>query len=80
MDRWILICGKKNGNYYLLEINPRFVGTYLHAYDAGIDFDKLIENNVNGIKNRECFNCYEESVLMMMYDAVVVVPSEKTCK
>lgn len=85
--KWFKFCGpldmdlwKKNGNYYLSEINPRFGGAYLHAYGAGIDFVKLIENNVNSIKNRECFNCYEEGVLMMMYDAVVIVSGEKTYK
>lgn len=37
--------------YYLSEVNPRFGGTYLHAYDAGVNFIPLIENNINGIKN-----------------------------
>lgn len=62
----------KNGQYYLSEINPRFGGAYLHAYGAGVDFVKLIENNVNGVTNRPCFNNYEEGVVMMMYDSVVI--------
>ena len=62
----------RDGNYYLSEINPRFGGAYLHAYGAGVDFVKLIENNVNGIANEPCFGNYEEGVVMMMYDSVVV--------
>ena len=37
----------KNGEYYLSEINPRFGGAYLHAYGAGVDFIKLILNNIH---------------------------------
>lgn len=61
----------KNGQYYLSEINPRFGGAYLHAYGAGVDFVKLIENNVRGVANEPCFGNYEEDLVMMMYDGVV---------
>ena len=44
MDFWY-----KDGQYYLSEVNPRFGGAYLHAYGAGVDFFKLIQNNMNGI-------------------------------
>lgn len=62
----------RNGQYYLSEINPRFGGAYLHAYGAGVDFVKLIENNVKGIINEPTFGNYEENVVMMMYDSVVI--------
>ena len=62
----------KNGEYYLSEVNPRFGGAYLHAYGAGVDFIKLIENNLNGIQNKPVFGDYEEGVVMMMYDSVVI--------
>ena len=62
----------RNGQYYLSEINPRFGGAYLHAYGAGVDFVKLIENNSKGIENEPCFNNYENNVVMMMYDSVVI--------
>ena len=58
--------------YYLSEINPRFGGAYLHAYGAGVNFIKLIENNLNGIENKPSFGDYEEGVVMMMYDSVVI--------
>lgn len=62
----------KDGTYYLSEINPRFGGAYLHAYGAGVDFIKLIKNNLNGIENRPVFGAYEENVVMMMYDSVII--------
>lgn len=68
----------KNGQYYLSEINPRFGGAYLHAYGAGVDFVKLIENNVQGVENKLCFGDYEENVVMMMYDSVVIQKIENS--
>lgn len=62
----------RDGVYYLSEVNPRFGGAYLHAYGAGVDFIKLIENNVNGVENPVNFGDYQEGVVMMMYDSVVI--------
>lgn len=62
----------KDGKYLLSEINPRFGGAYLHAYGAGVDFIKLIENNLKGIENIQHFGDYDEGVVMMMYDSVVI--------
>ena len=45
----------RDGVYYLSEVNPRFGGAYLHAYGAGVDFIKLIENNLKGIVNKPQF-------------------------
>lgn len=67
MDLWY-----RNGEYYLSEVNPRFGGAYLHAYGAGVDFIKLIEKNLNGETNIPDFGNYEEGVVMMMYDSVVI--------
>lgn len=62
----------KDGEYYLSEINPRFGGAYLHAYGAGVDFIKLIVNNINGIENPVNIGDYDADVLMLMYDDVVI--------
>lgn len=62
----------KNGEYYLSEINPRFGGAYLHAYGAGVDFIKLILNNIHEKENISEIGNYDEDVLMMMYDDVVI--------
>lgn len=62
----------RDGEYYLSEINPRFGGAYLHAYGAGVDFFKLIENNLHGNINPANLGNYDEGVVMMMYDSVVI--------
>jgi carbamoyl-phosphate synthase large subunit len=62
----------RNGEYYLSEVNPRFGGAYLHAFGAGVDFIKMIRNNVNGIANEPEFMQYEENIAMLMYDSVVI--------
>ena len=62
----------KDGEYYLSEINPRFGGAYLHAYGAGVDFLKLIINNIHGIENNSIIGDYDEDIIMMMYDEVVI--------
>lgn len=67
----------KDGEYYLSEINPRFGGAYLHAYGAGVDFVKLILNNINGVENEPNIGQYEDDVIMMMYDDVVIIKKSK---
>ncbi|MCD8039676.1 MAG: ATP-grasp domain-containing protein [Lachnospiraceae bacterium] len=63
----------QDGEYYLSEINPRFGGAYLHAYGAGVDFPALIYNNVKEKKeNAARIGEYDEGVVMMMYDSVVI--------
>lgn len=72
MDLATWISFIKDGEYYLSEINPRFGGAYLHAYGAGVDFIQLILNNIEGKTNKSTIGNYEEDILMMMYDAVVI--------
>ncbi len=63
----------QDGKYYLSEINPRFGGAYLHAYGAGVDFIKFIYKNVvEKTANTPCIGEYDEDVVMMMYDSVVI--------
>ena len=62
----------KDGEYYLSEINPRFGGAYLHAYGAGVDFIQLILNYIHGIENHSIIGQYDEDIIMMMYDDVVI--------
>lgn len=75
MDFWC-----RDGVYYLSEVNPRFGGAYLHAHGAGCNFVPLIVNNINGIMNVENFGDYNEDVLMMMYDDVVIVHKNDMAK
>jgi len=62
----------KDGQYHLSEINPRFGGAYLHAYGAGVDFVKYILRNMDGQANEPEIGNYDEGVLMLMYDDVVI--------
>lgn len=62
----------RDGEYLLSEINPRFGGAYLHAYGAGVDFFPLIANNINGIANTPNIGNYDNDILMLMYDDVVI--------
>lgn len=62
----------QDGQYYLSEVNPRFGGAYLHAYGAGVDFPAMIEKNLDGEKNEPQIGSYEEDIVMMMYDSVVI--------
>lgn len=67
----------KDGKYYLSEINPRFGGAYLHAYGAGVNFVDLICNNIDGIENEPAIGAYDEGVLMLMYDDVVITTEKE---
>lgn len=63
----------QDGRYYLSEINPRFGGAYLHAYGAGVDFPAFIYHNVKEkAANDDHTGEYDEEVVMMMYDSVVI--------
>ena len=75
MDFWY-----RDGVYFLSEVNPRFGGAYLHAYGAGVDFVPLIVNNMNGVKNEAHIGEYDEDVLMMMYDDVVIINKNELVK
>lgn len=66
----------KDGQYYLSEINPRFGGAYLHAYGAGVDFVQFIMKNMDGEACEPQIGQYDEGVLMLMYDDVVIAREE----
>lgn len=58
---------KVNGSYYISEINPRFGGGYPHAHACGINFPRLIANNVAGKENADTIGNYEEGICMLKY-------------
>ncbi len=70
----------KDGEYYVSEVNPRFGGAYLHAYGAGVDFIELIQNNLKGQANEKKIGNYEEGVVMMMFDSVVIKKADELVK
>lgn len=62
---------RMDGEFYISEINPRFGGGYPHAYGCGVDFAKLIANNINGQVNEERIGAYEEGICMMKYQDAI---------
>lgn len=61
------------GEYYISEVNPRFGGGYPHAYEAGCNHIKMIQNNLKGIINERCIGEYEENIYMMKYNEVCIM-------
>lgn len=58
---------ERNGEFYISEVNPRFGGGYLHAYECGVNFPAMLINNMNGIANAESIGNYKENICMMKY-------------
>ena len=67
----------KDGVYFLSEINPRFGGAYLHAFGAGVDFPKMIRNNIHGIENKSEMGKYKDGSIMLMYDDVIITSEDE---
>ena len=68
---------ERDGKYYISEVNPRFGGGYVHAYAAGVDFPKMLLNNMNGIANKNSIGEYREDLYMMKYFAIKVIGKEE---
>lgn len=63
---------EEEGRFYVSEINPRFGGGYIHAYECGVNFPEAILCNMEGRENGRRIGEYEENVVMMKYfDALV---------
>ena len=61
-----------HGNYYILEVNPRFGGGYPHAYECGCNHIKMIINNLEGRINEPRIGCYSSDMYMMKYSELTV--------
>lgn len=61
-----------NGEFYISEVNPRFGGGYLIAYECGANFPKYIINNINGIANEPNIGNYTEDMYMLRHDVVTM--------
>lgn len=64
---------KVDGEYYISEVNPRFGGGYPHAYECGVNFPKLLINNLNNQENEKAIGEYEEGIQMMKYQDIKIV-------
>ncbi|MFW6015824.1 MAG: ATP-grasp domain-containing protein [bacterium] len=63
---------EKDGDYYISEVNPRFGGGYLIAYECGENFPKYIINNIKGKKNKPKIDEYEDDIYMFRHDIVTI--------
>ena len=61
----------EGGNIYINEINPRFGGGYPHAHNCGVNFIKMIVNNINGVENEINLGNYPLNVKMMKYNGIL---------
>lgn len=69
-----------DGVYYILEVNPRFGGGYVHAYECGINFPKYIKNNLLGISNDKESVSYLPDVYLMKTDRLVIKSENELLK
>ena len=61
-----------DGQYYISEVNPRFGGGYPHAYEAGVNHMKYIVRNLEGNTNTPEIGNYEEGIVMMKYNEIMI--------
>lgn len=61
-----------DGKFYFSEINPRFGGGYPHAYACGVNVPAQIINNLKGNKNPVAIGKYEDGIVMMKYNEIMI--------
>lgn len=64
-----------DGTYYISEVNPRFGGGYPHAYECGVDTPSMILKNLDGQVNDPQIGCYDDGMIMMKYNELIVQSS-----
>ena len=62
---------KVDDEYYISEVNPRFGGGYLHAYENGVNVPRMIIKNIIGKINKDTVGDYDEGLYMMKYTEVI---------
>ena len=62
-----------NGEYYISEVNPRFGGGHLIAYECGDNYPSYIKNNLLGISNKCNIGNYKEDVYMIKHDTLSII-------
>ena len=63
---------ENNGEWVISEINPRFGGGHLLAYECKENFPKFILNNLNNIKNIKKIGEYESRKYMIKHDSLII--------
>lgn len=68
---------KRNGNYYIGEVNPHFGAGYLHAHGCGVNFPVYIRNNLQGITNKRNVGNYQPDIFFMTYESTVIKSTQE---
>ena len=63
---------KDGDKWYFSEVNPRFGGGYPHAYACGVDVPSMLLRNLRGEANPPAAFDYEDGVVMMKYNEVMI--------
>ena len=71
-----LFYNEDEDKWYLSEVNPRFGGGYPHAYECGVNFPKLVINNLEGRENPVNIGDYRDGIYMMKYNELKMIPEE----
>lgn len=66
----------KDNQYFILEINPRFGGSYPMAHSCGVNFPKYIINNMKGNANTPEIGNFENNIYMIKNDNYLTVKAE----
>ncbi len=64
---------ESEGDYYILEVNPRFGGSYLHAYECGENFPEMIRTNLEGKTLTSSIGEYQSGVYLLKHYEVKVL-------
>lgn len=62
-----------NGEFYILELNPRFGGGYPFSHEAGVNTAAIYVDWLNGIKNIFEHIRYKEKMMFSKYDKLMKV-------
>ncbi|UJF15266.1 ATP-grasp domain-containing protein [Jeotgalibaca sp. MA1X17-3] len=63
---------KKDDEYYISEVNPRFGGGYPHGYECGVNVPNMIINNLDNKVNEDVIGNYENNIYMMKFNEVKI--------
>ena len=64
---------KKDGTFYLSEINPRFGGGFPHAYACGVDTPSYILKNLRGTANESHLQEERDEIYVLKYSDILCV-------
>lgn len=74
-----LFHNEDSDTWYLSEVNPRFGGGYPHAYASGVNFPAQVINNLEGRENPVTIGEYEEGIVMMKYNEIMIKEEKTLC-